>query len=513
MILRSNYNDKTAQCLWLAGDNLKLNIKIAKLTPNWTGKQVSQVLFYDDYNRHISEAGQYLLQSNDQYLLTSDEQILVTAEHSTFSFAHDVQHPEMQSTLTNLVGLRKLQPILNVKLSQFGLHVRDEEQKCVARAHFAQTEQGTFVQLEAIRGYDKAARQLKKALLKKGFTDTSFLVSHHLFQALAVELPPVVAIEPPQINPQACLGDVVCDMCHYMLRVARSHEQGILNTPEDTEFLHDFRVSLRKTRSLLSLMKSVFPGAIHGQMKARLAELMRPTNLARDLDVYLLEQRAYEQMLPEHLRAGLPTMFDDFRRQHQATYAALHEVLKSRSYATEVESCMAFFDAMGAEQLGAAAREPVLSAINHLVRKKYRKIIHFGNIITPMSPDEEVHDLRLECKKFRYLLEFFGTLYPSKKLAHLVKNLKRMQNTLGLFNDFSVQQEALHQYLSKARPNKKLHMSVGALILVLAQKQMAQRQLVEIKFREFASDTTADLVQALFSGDKPNKNSKERGAV
>jgi hypothetical protein len=53
---------------------------------------------------------------------------------------------------------------------------------------------------------------------------------------------------------------------------------------------------------------------------------------------------------------------------------------------------------------------------------------------------------------------------------------------------------------------------VGALILVLSQKQIEQRLKVEAKFAEFAGPETAELIQELFSEtsgkEKTKKNKK-----
>ena len=42
-----------------------------------------------------------------------------------------------------------------------------------------------------------------------------------------------------------------------------------------------------------------------------------------------------------------------------------------------------------------------------LIWKRYRKVCKLARSITPDTPDEIVHDLRIDCKKLRYLMEFF----------------------------------------------------------------------------------------------------------
>ena len=77
----------------------------------------------------------------------------------------------------------------------------------------------------------------------------------------------------------------------------RQNEAGI-RADWDTEFLHDFRVAIRRTRSALSQIKGVLPVDAVEHFKDAFRELGRSTNRLRDLDVYLLEEETYRAMLP-----------------------------------------------------------------------------------------------------------------------------------------------------------------------------------------------------------------------
>ena len=501
MISKLNFNSDSEYLFWQtnAQTDLATILNVAKYQHDWMPQSSSLLLFYDDFDQHLRLAEQYLVRIAGQTLLTSQTQILKQSDKPVPGFATEFEQDDWRTAMSELIGLRKLENQLRIKTDIQQLELRDDEHKCVARAVFILTERGIYASLEPVRGYAKAHKQLYTSLSKLGFTGTELTFTARLLELHKEQLPETVTPATVKIKPDDVIGDTVCKMCISMIDTARSHENGVLTKSQDTEFLHDYRVSLRKTRSLVSLMKSIFPADAHQQIKQKLAEIMRPTNAARDLDVYLLEQADYEQMLPEELRAGLPAMFNDFKKQHIKAYQELNAWLSSSAYGKEIENCQAWFAHMLENNATPQAQQPVLAAVNQSVLKKYRKILKLGRIIHPETPDEQVHDLRLECKKFRYLLDFFAPLYPKAELSKLMKKLKKMQNTLGAFNDYSVQQEALHDYLNTARPNKKLHMSVGALILVLAQKQTEQRQQVEQKFAEFAQPATSDLVQSLFS--------------
>lgn len=487
-------------------------INIPKLNNDWAKSETAQLCFYDDYNQHIRLAGLYFYRIDGYYSLATDEAVSISCAYKVADFASQFEQPELNAALNDLIGLRKLEAVLNLRVVLTKLALRDDESKCVVRAKVIASETGTYFHVEEIRGYQKAYRQLCKYLQKLGFKASQRIPFAQLYLDNLGSLPELPNTPLYAPKPDEKIAKAVCEMSVAMINRARSHESGIINTSEDTEFLHGYRVSMRKTRSLVSLMKDIFPAQQHRDFKQRLANIMRPTNRARDLDVYLLEQSDYEAMLPENLREGLPLMFADFRKQHSTAYKQLKIWLAGSDYSNEIEGCRNWFADQEFSTLPGEANLPVSKFVNKLVLKKYRKVIRSGEAITPESPDEIVHDLRLECKKFRYLLDFFGAIYPQEKLSKLLKKLKRMQNTLGAFNDYSVQQEALHEYLAHSRQNKKIHISVGALILVLSQKQIEQRLKVEAKFAEFAGPETAELIQELFSEtsgkEKTKKNKK-----
>lgn len=114
-----------------------------------------------------------------------------------------------------------------------------------------------------------------------------------------------------------------------------------------------------------------------------------------------------------------------------------------------------------------------------------------------------MHDLRIHCKKLRYLMEFFAPVFPKRDLKRLIKALKRLQDNLGRFNDCAVQQKSLQTLLRSLdgapdRGNLDLAQSIGALIAVLHHRQIAERASVMQSFSRFDSKETARTFRRLF---------------
>ncbi|MCB0316155.1 MAG: CHAD domain-containing protein, partial [Calditrichaeota bacterium] len=108
-----------------------------------------------------------------------------------------------------------------------------------------------------------------------------------------------------------------------------------------------------------------------------------------------------------------------------------------------------------------------------------------GGKINQRSPDAKLHRLRIDCKKLRYLLEFFNSLFPGEKMSRLIKQLKKLQNHLGRFQDICVQEEALLAFAG-AMPggsddsDRTTLLAIGCLVGMLHQ----QKQEVRSHFAE-----------------------------
>ena len=64
------------------------------------------------------------------------------------------------------------------------------------------------------------------------------------------------------------------------------------------------------------------------------------------------------------------------------------------------------------------------------------------------SADKKLHKLRIECKKLRYLLEYFAPLFTAGAYQCELKKLKQLQGYLGDFNDSAVEHDFLSHYLA-----------------------------------------------------------------
>ncbi|NVO25302.1 CHAD domain-containing protein [Donghicola mangrovi] len=480
-----------------------------KLTKHMTRSEEDMPFaLLDTFDETLRQSGMCLLQAGGELTLwTADGEVLTqTGVDQPAGFVADLAEGPVKLALACVPELRSLIPLAQGRLQTAQLALLDKEGKTQARArfHILTPDLGhriAIAQLQGLRGYDKAFAQLQADLLGAGAVPYA---DRHPLIALLPEHAPYVAKPDLELEADATVFDTANAIIAAYLPVARQNEQGVVDDI-DVEFLHDYRIALRKIRSVVSLFKGVYSDKQTERLKQRFSDLMAPTGRLRDLDVYLLERDFFFDLVPQSLHGGLERMFDMFAAERTVAHQKLAKHLKSKGYATEITKLVSLFEAPKRLHRGPDADSQAHDFASALIWKRYRKICKIAEAIDDQTEDEEVHELRIHCKKLRYLMEFFAPAFPAEEFKSLIKPLKKLQDNLGLFNDYSVQQDSLRAFLDGLGTddhagNMQLAQSVGALIAVLHQRQLGERQKVVESFQSFNSPETQQTFRDLFHG-------------
>jgi CHAD domain-containing protein len=248
----------------------------------------------------------------------------------------------------------------------------------------------------------------------------------------------------------------------------------------DTEFLHDLRVSVRRTRSALKLVGAVLPLADNSKMRDEFKWLGDVTTPVRDLDVHLLELGPDAGDL-EPFRAHLARVRTREKR-------VLTRQLRSERFTTLVKDWRETLTAIRDGKPPAKALT-VREVATDTIAAARAKLLKKGAAITEESPAEDLHDLRKRGKELRYALEFFAPVYPaSTSLAEL----KRLQEVLGEFQDTQVQideirAQAAAMLADRAHPMPaSVFLALGEVIGDLHRRQRAAREDFSRRYEKFA---------------------------
>ena len=248
------------------------------------------------------------------------------------------------------------------------------------------------------------------------------------------------------LKPQLPAEKALRKICGYLLQMMKQNENGIINDT-DTEFLHDFRVSVRRTRSALGQIKNILDKDVIQKAKKDFTYLGQSTNRLRDIDVYLLKEDQYKKMLPEDRRDYLNPFFEDLKCKRKSENATVVKILNSMRYKQIIDEWKFFLNTkIDTENLTVIQKKPIIIIARKVICKRNNKVLEFGENLLITSSDEQLHCLRIAGKKLRYLLEFFYSLFPQTEMKILIKRLKKLQDNLGDYHDLVVHQEMLEKY-------------------------------------------------------------------
>ena len=139
------------------------------------------------------------------------------------------------------------------------------------------------------------------------------------------------------------------------------------------------------------------------------------------------------------------------------------------------------------------AHNAVIDVARKRLLRNYRTVVRLGRETHSDSPAETLHRLRIKCKKLRYLMEFFASLFPDEKVNALETHLKKLQEHLGRHQDLWVQEKELAGFADRcpcdARQGRRTLMAVGCLLGVFEKERGELRQRFAATFSEVASDS------------------------
>ncbi len=475
-----------------------------RLRLDWA-EAASPFAILDDFDQSLRLSHRLLIASEGRFELWTAEGRVLRQPAEAEGFAARFAAGPVKAALADLSPLRRLRQAGDGLLRKGELALIDEAGDIRARARLlAFSAAGDGALIAELQGEGKALKALEEGLEALG---GAALRRGEPLRRLYPDLAPYLSKPEVPIDPDARAFDAATDIVAAYLPVLRANEPGILQDL-DSEHLHDHRVAMRKIRSVLSLFKDVYEPEQTADLKARCSALMAPTGPLRDLDVYLLEREAFYDMAPEALHEGLDEMFELFEEARAEEQARLAEFLKSPAYLEEMAALEALFRGREGLNPGPDADHGAWALACELIWGRYRKIRRTGAKLIREAPDEEIHQLRIHCKKLRYLMEFFAPLFPAKPFADLLKPLKTLQESLGVFNDASVQQASLRRFAEGLERKGAHHgglgvaLSVGALISTLHHRQRAERSRISESFARFASRETQNAFRELFHEKK-----------
>jgi CHAD domain-containing protein len=487
------------------------------LLEDGTRSRVERV-FYDTFDGRLHAAGLALVQADGRLSLMGIDAYGERAsapfeQASERIFASDLPAGRLRDQLAPLLDVRALVPIARTRSQMLGLRMLNGDDKTIARLIVEScTAQGpgrgltklrSRVHVLPVRGYEGAAERLKEQLESQVGLVRAPSPLHDEAVTIAGGTPgglPATVDLP--LRPTQRADAAAVQVLQRLLSTIEVNLPGTL-ADVDTEFLHDLRVAVRRTRSLQRELRTVFPPEPLARFREGFRWLQAITGPTRDLDVYLLDFDRFREILPGATGADLDALEQVLIDERKNAQRRMARALRSEKALMLLADWSAFIDEL--VQLPVEdrpdARVPVGELASDRIHKVYRQMLKRGRAVENGSPAEALHDLRKQGKELRYLLEFFAVLYPDDVVRPMVKRLKSLQDVLGRFQDSEVQAGMLlaHREAVGARENGAAAlMAMGLLVDRLEREQLAARAEFGKCFASFAASRQRELVEATF---------------
>jgi CHAD domain-containing protein len=402
----------------------------------------------------------------------------------------------LREHLSAVIGVRALLPVVRATSVRTKRRAFNADDKTIA---ILTTEQTTLTQpakaatpprvtIGPLRGYQAQAGKLADALARlpgvARADQTAFEAALRVAGRRAGDYTSKIDVRLSADMPAAL---AVCTVLTKLFGTAQANVPGTIRDI-DTEFLHDLRIAVRRTRSVLKMAGSVLPAALPGRYSQEFKWLGDLTTPTRDLDVYLI---GYPAMAGKLIAATEPELrpFHDYLASQRATaQRQLARGLRSARFAGLARQWQHDLKQVASNP----GRRPTTGRFAaERIRRAHQRVLRSGGAIDASSPPQALHDLRKRCKELRYMLEVFASLHDPGEQWRAVNELKALQDCLGEFQDTEVQQTELRAFARKmvaeARAPAETVLAMGEIAAGLAVRQRAARGEFAGLFASFAS--------------------------
>jgi CHAD domain-containing protein len=146
------------------------------------------------------------------------------------------------------------------------------------------------------------------------------------------------------------------------------------------------------------------------------------------------------------------------------------------------------------ENGGKQGQKPLGLVVADRLAEAQDRVLARGRQLGPASAAEDLHELRKDAKRLRYLFECFGTLLPSGSRKSFVSRLKSLQDNLGEHQDSEVHSTELRRLSADVHASAGVTadtmLAMGRLTELFEQRRQAARQAFAERFAAYDTKAT-----------------------
>ncbi len=348
------------------------------------GRSKGMLIYYDSFDWRLFRQN-FILYKEDNTLFLK-KNIFAPLQLDNFqkipTFISDFPQSEIKNILEIIVEMRALLSQLEIQYTRDSYNILNNDKKTILKIVYeSYPNLSNYISIYSIRGYENQiakflnqvnieARQTQiDDLFTEAFSYNKIIPGHYNHK-LNISL-----------TPEMRSDEAAKIILKNLLVIIKQNEQGILNDI-DTEFLHDYRVSVRKTRAVLSQIKYTFDENNTEKYTGGFAQLGKLTNKMRDIDVYLLSRDEYKRRLPQNMKESIDPFFEYLESARIGELKKIKRYFKTKGYLNLLTDWDQFLSSATIESTYARnGKIPIIDLSKKFIKKRHIRVMEMGNSI------------------------------------------------------------------------------------------------------------------------------------
>jgi len=274
-----------------------------------------------------------------------------------------------------------------------------------------------------------------------------------------------------------CLARLLANSWH--------NERGVLDDV-DPECLHHYRVNLRRARVLTAETREILGPETAARLGAHLKAIADRTGRLRDLDVQLANRQWYESLLPEEQARCLAPFMDSLARQRQQQCRSLQRYLCCQTHCHRRERLNQLLGDHPCRGTSPSLPDLLSQRFQH----RFARLAHHGRGMGDEPTDGQLHRLRIQIKKLRYVSASSRGLLPKTPMKDWLRRLSHLQDAFGDAHDLAVCRQWVTDYGTAlgGTPDPGEAAAIHALANALSQGLVARSADAAQQLHRFLGD-------------------------
>jgi CHAD domain-containing protein len=210
----------------------------------------------------------------------------------------------------------------------------------------------------------------------------------------------------------------------------------LIRTGDDPEAVHDFRVAVRRMRSVLKSTRALFDRVWLDALRDELGWIAGEMGAARDLDVLLAGLR-------KDAGSDAAPVLKVLETERRRAWKRARTALASKRYET-------LLDRLEAAVTAPPVRKSELS-LEKVAAKEFAKLRKEARKLGPKTRAEDLHRIRIRAKRARYAAELAEMVTGRRRIHRFIEETKRFQDVVGAHQDAVVAEERIRAVADRAK--------------------------------------------------------------